>query len=79
MDREPRSTSRRRTLQDLRGPDPEIPWLKAEKSLRDLVCALMERQDRMNEALFFEIADLRYRIADLEDAPGIPGTDPGDE
>jgi hypothetical protein len=26
----------------------------------------MERQDRMNEEIFYQINDLRYRIEDLE-------------
>ena len=34
---------------------------------RDLICSLMERQDRMNEAIFNRIVDLEYRIDDLAD------------
>lgn len=65
---EPKSVRRRRTLQDLSGKDPEIPYAKFELAARDLVCSLMERQDRMNEEIFYQINDLRYRLEDLEEA-----------
>ena len=61
-----KNTLRRRTEEDLMLPEPEIPFYKAEAAMRDLVCSLMERQDRMNEALFLRIGDLEYRIEDLE-------------
>jgi hypothetical protein len=61
-----RSTLRRETLQNIYGKDPEIPFVKFEAAARALVCSLMERQDRMNEEIFFRINDLRYRIEDLE-------------
>jgi hypothetical protein len=28
----------------------------------------MERQDRMNEAIFYRLNDFEYRLCDLEDA-----------
>jgi hypothetical protein len=64
--REPQSTTRRRTERDLAGRDPEIPCIKTEKAIRDLVCSLMERQDRMNEEIFTRINDLGYRLDDAE-------------
>ena len=60
------STIRKRTERDLRLPDAEIPYIKTEKAVRDLVCSLMERQDRMNEAIFLKLNDLEYRVADVE-------------
>jgi len=64
--REPKSTCRRQTQQDIYGKDPEIPYVKFEAAARDLVCSLMERQDRMNEEIFFKLNDLAFRIEDLE-------------
>ncbi len=64
--KEPKSTLRRRTQQDIYGKDPEIPYVKFESVARDLVCSLMERQDRMNEEIFYKLNDLVYRIEDLE-------------
>jgi len=64
---EPKSVRRRRTQMDIYGRDPEIPYVKFEMVLRDLVCSLMERQDRMNEEIFYRINDLAYRIEDLEE------------
>ena len=63
---EPKSTSRRRTQLDIYGKDPEIPYVKFEAAARDIVCSLMERQDRMNEVLLQRIIDLQYRMDDLE-------------
>jgi hypothetical protein len=60
------STIRKRTERDLRLPDAEIPYLKTEKTVRDLVCSLLERQDRMNEAIFLKLNDLEYRFDDFE-------------
>jgi len=64
--RRKKSAVRKQTEQDLRGRDPEVPCLKAENAIRDLVCSLMERQDRMNEAIFLKINDHGYRLDDLE-------------
>lgn len=63
---EPKCSSRRRTKMDIYGKDPEIPYVKFEAAACDLVCSLMERQDRMNEEIFYRINDLAYRIEDLE-------------
>jgi hypothetical protein len=64
---EPKSVRRRRTQMDIYGKDPEIPYVKFEMVARDLVCSLMERQDRMNEEIFYKINDLTYRLEDLEE------------
>jgi len=63
----PKSVRRRQTQGDLYSRDPEIPYVKFEAALRDLVCSLMERQDRMNEEIFYRINDLGSRLDDLED------------
>ena len=63
---EPKSVRRRQTRSELNGNDPEIPYVKFEAAIRDLVCSLMERQDRMNEEIFYKINDLAYRVEDLE-------------
>jgi hypothetical protein len=60
------STIRKRTERDLRLPDAEVPYFKTEKAIRDLVCSLMERQDRMNESIFLKLNDLEYRLDDIE-------------
>jgi hypothetical protein len=57
---------RKRTERDLKEPNAEITYYKAEKANRDLFCSLIERQDRMIEEVFLVINDLRYRIEDLE-------------
>jgi hypothetical protein len=63
---EPKSVRRRQTRSELNGNDPEIPYVKFEAAIRDLVCSLMERQDRMNEEIFYKINDLAYRVEDIE-------------
>ncbi|MFA4849266.1 MAG: hypothetical protein WC626_06020 [Methanoregula sp.] len=62
----PKSTYRRQTQQDIYGKDPEIPYVKFEAAFRDLVCSLMERQDRMNEEIFLKLNDLGYKVEDLQ-------------
>jgi hypothetical protein len=64
--KEPKHTHRRRTHLDIYDKDPEIPYIKFEAAARDLVCSLMERQDRMNEEIFSKINDLLYYVEDLE-------------
>jgi hypothetical protein len=63
---EPKSGRRRQTRSDIYSRDAEIPYVKFEAATRDLVCSLMERQDRMNEEIFCRINDLEYRVRDLE-------------
>ena len=65
---EPKSIRRLHTGMDIYEKDAEIPYVKFEAAVRDLVCSLMERQDRMNEEIFHKINDLSYRIEDLEQA-----------
>ncbi|HUH78853.1 MAG TPA: hypothetical protein VLY83_03045 [Methanoregula sp.] len=63
----PKSALRRQTQLDIYAKDPEIPYVKFEAAVRDLVCSLMERQDRMNREIFYRINDLGYRVEDLEE------------
>ena len=65
--RENKSTLRRRTEQDLTCSDPEVTYARFETAARGLVCSLLERQDRMNEEIFFKLNDLGYRQDDLEE------------
>lgn len=67
---EPKSAIRRRTRTDIYGRDPEIPYVKFEAATCDLVCSLMERQDRMIEEIFYRINDIGYRLDDIEDFMG---------
>ncbi len=64
--RRQKNVLRRQSQYDIYGKDPEIPYVKFEAAARDLVCSLMERQDRMNEEIFYKINDLAYRVEDLE-------------
>ena len=41
--RDSKSTCRKRTERDLKSPEAEIPYIKTEHAIRDLVCSLMER------------------------------------
>jgi hypothetical protein len=66
QERVAQSTTRKRTERDLRLPDAEVPYFTTEKAVRDLVCSLIERQDRMNESIFLKLIDLEYRIDDIE-------------
>jgi hypothetical protein len=63
---EPKSIRRRQTRTDIFQKDAEVPYVKFEAATRDLVCSLVERQDRMNEEFFCKINDLMYRIEDIE-------------
>jgi len=65
---EPKSIRRLQTRMDIFEKDAEIPYVKFEAAVRDLVCSLLERQDRMNEEIFYKINDFSYRIEDLEQA-----------
>ena len=65
--RDPKSMLRRQTLVDIKSKDAEIPYVKFETAIRDLVCSLMERQDRMNEEIFIKMNDLGYRVGDIEE------------
>jgi hypothetical protein len=63
---EPKIIHRRQTQMDICQKDAEVPYVKFEAATRDLVCSLMERQDRMNEEIFYKISDLVYRVDDIE-------------
>jgi hypothetical protein len=58
---------RRRTERDLKDPYSDIPYAKTEKAVRDLVCSLIERQDRMNADIFLEINSMQEDIGMLKD------------
>jgi hypothetical protein len=73
--REPKSILRRRTQEDIYNKGAEVPYMKFEAAVRDLVCSLMERQDRMNEEIFYKINDLVYRVEDLEQDFPVAGGD----
>jgi hypothetical protein len=62
----PKSTRRRWTRFDLFEKDARIPDVKFEVIARDLVCSIMERQDRMNEEILSKINDLAHHVEDLE-------------
>jgi hypothetical protein len=57
---------RRKTLQDFRMPEPAIPYLETERAIRDLVCSIIEWQDRMNEVLLRRIIELENGIRDIK-------------
>jgi hypothetical protein len=63
---EPKRVQRRRTLLAIWDKDGEIPYIRYETASRDLICSLMERQDRMNEAIFERLIDIECRIDDLD-------------
>jgi len=73
---EPKSILRRQTQADIYNKDAEIPYVKFEAAARDLVCSLMERQDRMNEEIFNKLNDLGYRVEDLEEDQPAAGDTP---
>ncbi len=73
--REPKSILRRRTQEDIYNKGAEVPYMKFEAAVRDLVCSLMERQDRMNKEIFYKINDLVYRVEDLEQDFPVAGGD----
>ena len=57
---------RSRTEKELLAHDSDVPYAAAEKANRDLICSLIERQDRVIESLLLMINDLQYRVDDLE-------------
>jgi len=62
----PSRLDRSRTGRELLEHDSDVPYVAAEKAQRDLVCSLIERQDRVTEQLLLMINDLQYRTDDLE-------------
>ncbi|MEN6395475.1 MAG: hypothetical protein ABFC78_03215, partial [Methanoregula sp.] len=61
-----RPSARSRTERDLLAYDSDVPYAAAEDANRLIVCALIERQDRVTEKLLLMINDLEYRVDDLE-------------
>ena len=76
--KDPKSTLHRQTQADIYNKGAEIPYVKLEAAARDLVCSLMERQDRMNEEIFSRLNDLAFRVGDLEEDRPSPGNATGD-
>jgi hypothetical protein len=62
----PKRSVRSGIRQELLAYDSDIPYMAAEKAQRDLVCSLIERQDRVTEKLLLMINDLQYRTDELE-------------
>ena len=58
---------RRRTEENIKNPEFGIPYAATEKAVRDLVCSLVERQDRMNAGLFLDINCMQEDIGMLKD------------
>ena len=54
-------------MMDLHRADPEIPYERFERSARELVAALMMRQDRMNEEIFRRIREHEDIMGNLAD------------
>jgi hypothetical protein len=62
------------SLKKRRGSDPdhgfledsEIPYGEMEKALARVFCSLVDRQDRVAQALLLRLNDLEYRMDDLE-------------
>lgn len=61
-----RRAIRSRTGRDLLASDSDIPYAALEDSLKSLICALIERQDRVSEQFLLMINDIQYRLDDLE-------------
>ena len=62
----PKQSMRGQIEKELISRDSDVPYNDAEKANRNLVCSLIERQDRVVEQLLLQINDLQYRIDDLE-------------
>jgi len=58
---------RRRTERNLKDPEFGIPFAAAEKAVQDLVCSLVERQDRMNAGIALDIHFMQEDIGILQD------------
>jgi hypothetical protein len=64
--RKPKRSVRSRTEWDILAYDSDLSYAAVEKANRNLVCSLIERQDRVTERLLLMINDLQYRVDDLE-------------
>jgi hypothetical protein len=58
---------RRRTERSLKDPGFGISYAQAEKAMQDLVCSLVERQDRMNAGILLDIRFMQEDIGILQD------------
>jgi hypothetical protein len=58
---------RRRTERCLKDPGFGISYAQAEKAMQDLVCSLVERQDRMNAGILLDIKFMQEDIGILQD------------
>ena len=57
---------RRRTERNLKA-EFGLPYIAAEKALQDLVCSLVERQDRVNAGIALDIHVMQEDIGILQD------------
>jgi len=62
----PKRSIRSQTEKELISRDSDVPYSDAEKANRNLICSLIERQDRVVEQLLLHVNDLQYRVDDLE-------------
>jgi len=62
----PKRSIRSQTERDLLAYDSDVPYTAVEKAQLNLVCSLIERQDRVTEQLLLMINDLQYRTDELE-------------
>ena len=58
---------RRQTERDLKNPEFGIPYTATEKAVRDLVCSLVERQDRVYAGILLDINCMEQDIGMLKD------------
>jgi len=58
---------RRHTERNLKDPGFGIPYIAAEKAIHDLVCSLVEREDRMNAGIMLDIKFMQEDIGLLQD------------
>ncbi|PKL69202.1 MAG: hypothetical protein CVV30_06390 [Methanomicrobiales archaeon HGW-Methanomicrobiales-1] len=59
---------RQAIIRELMENNSDIPYAAVEKANQDLICSLIERQDRAIEGVLLLITDMQYRLDDLEDA-----------
>ncbi|PKL65185.1 MAG: hypothetical protein CVV32_04120 [Methanomicrobiales archaeon HGW-Methanomicrobiales-3] len=57
---------RRKLSERLFIQDSDLPYAELEESLRKMVLAVAERQDRLAEGLLIKLNDIEYRLDDLE-------------
>lgn len=58
---------RSRTMRNLKDPGSEISCHSLDVSFRDFICSFVERQDAIQDELFFQIADPGQRIDEIEE------------